>query len=75
MQMLSSLDTLGDVMSLSCAEYYKKLHYACGDVLTASFAADTAGLHASSHSFVSDLEQWYALLGGRPFAKTVSEVD
>ena len=66
LQVLSSFDTLGDVMSLSCADYYKKLHYACGEVLTASFAADTAGLHATSHSFVSDLEQWYVLLKDRP---------
>ena len=66
LQVLSSFDTLGHVMSLSCADYYKKLHYACGEVLTASFAADIAGLHATSHSFVSDLEQWYALLKDRP---------
>jgi hypothetical protein len=64
--MLSSSDVLGDVMSLSCADYYENLHHACGEVLTESFAADTAGSHASSHSFVSDLEQWYALLKDRP---------
>jgi len=55
-------------MSLSCADYYKNLHCACGEALAASFAADTAGLHANSHSFVSDLERWYEFLKDRPEA-------
>jgi hypothetical protein len=54
------------LMSLSCAEYYGKLYTACGDVLAASFQADTAGLQATSHSFISDLEQWHELLRDRP---------
>ncbi len=53
-------------MSLSCADYYKKLYDACGEVLAASFQADTAGLHAGSHSFISDLEQWHGMLKDRP---------
>ena len=53
-------------MSLSCADYYRELYDACGEVLTASFEADTAGLHAGSHSFISDLEHWHALLKDRP---------
>lgn len=53
-------------MSLSCADYYRSLYNACGDVLTASFQADTSGQHAGSHSFVSDLESWHALLKDRP---------
>jgi hypothetical protein len=53
-------------MSLSCEDYYKTLYAACGDVLTASFKADTIGLHAGSHSFISDLEQWHEFLKDRP---------
>jgi hypothetical protein len=53
-------------MSLSCADYYKKLYDACGEVLAASFKADTTGLHAGSHSFIADLEQWHVFLQDRP---------
>ncbi len=53
-------------MSLSCADYYEKLHNACGNVLRISLEADTGGQHAGSHSFILDLRQWYLFLEERP---------
>jgi hypothetical protein len=54
-------------MPLSCEEHYRSLHTACGDVLATSFKDDTAGLQASSHSFLADLEAWHReVLAKRP---------
>src|SRR5207244_3036704 len=54
-------------MPNTCEEHYMTLHSACGEVLNASFADDTTGLHAASHSFIVDLEAWHRhVLGSRP---------
>jgi hypothetical protein len=53
-------------MSTSCEEYYKQLHTSCGDVVAASFLADTIGLQAAGHSFIGDLEKWHGVLIHRP---------
>lgn len=50
----------------SCEDYYRRLHNSCGDVLDATFANDTSGLQAESHSFIKDLEEWINALTGRP---------
>jgi len=53
-------------MPTSCQDFYRQLHDGCGEALTASFTADTNGLQASSHSFITDLEKWYEMLRCRP---------
>lgn len=53
-------------MTLSCERYYRELYTSCGEVLSQSFEADEAGLHAIAHHFVQDLERWYAVLKSRP---------
>jgi hypothetical protein len=50
----------------SCEDYYRRLHNSCGEVLEASFAHDTRGLQAESHSFIKDLEEWIKALTDRP---------
>jgi hypothetical protein len=53
-------------MSLSCEEYYRLLHASCGDVLTASFAADVDGQQPAAHQFIHDLNHWHDTLRDRP---------
>ena len=53
-------------MPASCEEHYRKLYASCGDVLTQSFASDAVGLHAASHQFISDLQNWLDVLDPRP---------
>ena len=53
-------------MPTFCEAYYKRLHDACGDVFRTSFLSEHADLHASSHSFISDLGKWHSLIADRP---------